>query len=72
MQDAGTLRNLIGQKERELQEMNELRIKALEKAIIDRDRHLEEGRNKFMQLKEDFQVNSVFHTLPHSPDPNGF
>jgi hypothetical protein len=56
LQDAGTLRNLIGQKEKELQEMNELRVKALEKAISERDRHLEEARTKFMQLKEDFHV----------------
>lgn len=55
--DPAALRNMIGQKERELHEMNDLRVRALEKAISDRDSHLEEANDRFVQLRDDFQYN---------------
>ena len=55
--DPSVLGSMIGQKERELQDMNDLRTRALEKAISDRDSHLEEAKTRFMQLRDDFQYN---------------
>ena len=51
------LRTLIGQKEKELQDMNEYRIRALEGAIAERDRQVMELRENFKKLKVDFQYN---------------
>lgn len=55
--DPAVLGSMIGQKERELHDMNDLRTRALEKAISDRDSHLEEAKARFVQLRDDFQYN---------------
>jgi len=51
------LRMLIGQKEKELHDMNEYRIQALEGAIAERDQQISELRENFKKLKVDFQYN---------------
>lgn len=51
------IRNLIMTKERELQDMNEYRIRALESAIKDKEAALGEERGKIVKLKEDFSYN---------------
>ena len=55
--DPMALREVIGIKEKELQEMNSLRVRALEKAISDRDEGLAEAKEMFLKLREDFQYN---------------
>jgi chromosome segregation ATPase len=52
-----TLRNLIGQKEKDLHELNEFRIQALEKAIADRDAEIRECKENLKKLKTDFHYN---------------
>jgi hypothetical protein len=47
----------IKQKERELQEIHDLRCNELEKMILERDQLLIDASKRFEKIKEDFQYN---------------
>ena len=50
-------KGLIATKERELREINELRLSSLQQAVDERDAALQDAREKFLQLREDFEFN---------------
>ena len=49
--------SLIATKERELREINELRLGSLQQAVEERDAALDDARRKFKQLTADFEYN---------------
>jgi len=51
------IRTLIAQKEKELSDINEYRVKTLEEALLAKEKELSDQRRKFTKLKEDFQYN---------------
>mmetsp|Transcript_38833 Transcript_38833/g.62538 ORF Transcript_38833/g.62538 Transcript_38833/m.62538 type:complete len:1060 (-) Transcript_38833:1564-4743(-) len=51
------LRNLIQQKEKELHDINDYRIRSLEQSLREKESQLEVQRERFSKLKEDFQYN---------------
>eukprot|EP00736_Rhodelphis_marinus_P010995 Rmarinus@m.14660 len=51
------LRQLILEKEKELHDINDYRIRSLEALMKDKDSKIEEWQKRFHQLKEDFQYN---------------
>lgn len=51
------IKTLILQKEKELHDINEYRIRALEELCQKKDAELEDLRTKFSQIKDDFQFN---------------
>ena len=53
----GPFRSLIAQKERELHDINEYRLKSLEEAVQNREASEQAIRTKFKKLKEDFIFN---------------
>ena len=51
------MRSLVGQKEKELHDMNEYRIHALECSVAERDRQVAELRVSLRGMKADFEFN---------------
>ena len=51
------IRALIFQKEKELHDISDYRLRTLEKAIADKESEISLERNRFSKLKEDFQYN---------------
>lgn len=51
------LRDIIAQKERELHEINEFRLRNLEAACAEKEREVTDLRSRLAQVKEDFAFN---------------
>lgn len=51
------IRTLIAQKERELHEISEYRLRSLESAVSEKDRELAELKTRLAKIKEDFVYN---------------
>ena len=54
---AGSLTELLQQKEKEWKEVQELRVHSLETALQEKEKHLNNEKLRFKKLKEDFEYN---------------